>query len=95
LGPSVSVSFPNSCAPPRACLSPALRRRQYFDDKVREWNPNASLYSGSLDNCGFPGSPDGPGFPRRASCFHEDFSGGLVSERLKVAQTKTCCGEVR
>ncbi len=68
---------------------------QEFDDRIRSWNKNATMYSGSIDCCGWPKDPAGLGFPKRSSCFYEDFSEGFVKSRLLIAQTKTCCIKVR
>lgn len=66
---------------------------QSFDDGIRAWNSNASLYSGNIDSCGFPLDPNGLGFSRRTNCFYEDFSQGFDDSRLQVAQTKSCCAK--
>ena len=65
-----------------------------FDDAIREWNPNAHMYSGTIDSCGWPDEPDGkPGMTKGTKCFWEDFRYGWSDARIKIALVKTCCSE--
>ena len=66
---------------------------QLYDDRIRDWNPLSSTYSGTIDSCGWPGEEGDPGsskqFPRKTDCFYEDFRYGWNSSRVKIALTKS------
>jgi hypothetical protein len=86
---TASLPQPSFSPPPLGAIA------QSFDNGIRQWNPNASLYSGNIDSCGFPLDPGGLGFSRRTNCFYEDFSQGFDDSRLQISQAKSCCAKVR
>ena len=67
---------------------------QNYDDWIREWNSESSTKSGSIDSCGWPKDPNGLGFDRRTSCFHEDFTNGFNDSKLHILLAKSCCSQV-
>lgn len=64
---------------------------KFYDDKIREWNPNASTYAGTIDSCGWPDDPQGqPAWNKvllDAACCCHSLEQCLVSVRQSVTNT--------